>query len=109
MDNLDEELEESREALENDESFNELKLLKADMLKKAREIPYEIRRMDLEWTSMLDEDGHALEKKIVKSIAELSTKHLKSILKWTDYDFNTNYDLVLHTVNEEYVYRRKHY
>ena len=83
-------------------------LKRKDMLKKVYEVPFEARRVFLEWKVALDEDGKKYDKPVKIAICDLSTKHLNNILKWSGYDFETNTDLALHTIKEEYIYRLKH-
>lgn len=91
-----------------DENVNDIIMLKRNMLREAHKTTFEARRVFLQWGKVLDEDGNKLNNKVMVPICDLSTKYLKNILKWSGYDFETNYDIILHTINEEYIYRLKH-
>lgn len=80
---------------------------KDEMLRLANLIPFNTRRGTMCWTSVLDEDNKPIGSKVTTLISNLTTKHIKNILKWTDYDLFSNDSLVLHTIKEELNYRNK--
>ena len=71
--------------------------------------PFKLRRKELEWKQVLDENKKVLNEPKMHVISEMDTSHLHNILLDTDYDNNNNYDLILRTICEEYHYRKNNH
>ncbi len=83
-----------------------LAMRKEEYLKKLASEPFEVRREKYSWKFVLDENKKVLDKPIYKRIMDIDTQILRKIIDEKDYNNNTNDDIVLRTVWDEYHYRR---
>jgi hypothetical protein len=83
-----------------------LAMRKEEYLEKLASEPFEVRREKYSWKFVLDENKKVLEKPIYKRIMDIDTQILRKIIDEKDYNNNTNDDIVLRTVWDEYHYRR---
>lgn len=78
-----------------------------EMLRAVKLIPLSARRESLVWRSVIDKDGNRLRVSKTKFIKDIDTDHLKAILKHTGYNHEDNSSIVLYTINEELINRKK--
>jgi hypothetical protein len=70
------------------------------------ESPFEMRRKHIKWKQVLDRNKNVLKKPIFYKICDMTLQQLHDILKEVDYDNDTNYDITLRTIWEEYHSRK---
>jgi len=71
--------------------------------------PFRLRRKELEWKQILDDNKKVLNEPKMHRICDLETDHLREILDYFDYDNGFNYDLILRTIWDEYHYRKNNH
>lgn len=91
----------------NEASYIEGANERDNMLELAKKTPHSERRKSLTYRMVLDENGKSLKKIHIVPIKDLSTKYLTKILKWSDYSFFTNSSILMHTINEESLLRKR--
>lgn len=75
-------------------------------LRLMHKIPLAVRRSTMEYRAALDENGRAYSDMNRIKVKDLSIKHMEAILKWTDFEYSSSDNLLLHTINEELIQRK---